>query len=247
MRYGILGDIHGNLEAFEAVLEVARQEGVEQYVCIGDVVGYNANPSECLRLLRDLNPVAIVKGNHDDYVSNGKDTVGFNPLAAQAVEWTRQQLSQEELDWLAALEFTQLVSVPGYGRFQVVHATLDNPRGWGYIFDRYSAETCMTYQRFPLCFVGHTHVPAMFDKSGPEVRGGFYEEVRLEPNHKYLFNVGGVGQPRDGDPRASFAIFDSDERQVTLHRVEYDIAEAQRRILAAGLPQRLADRLAQGR
>ena len=87
----------------------------------------------------------------------------------------------------------------------------------------------------------------MFDKSGPEVRGGFYEEVRLEPNHKYLFNVGGVGQPRDGDPRASFAIFDSDERQVTLHRVEYDIAEAQRRILAAGLPQRLADRLAQGR
>lgn len=247
MKYGILGDIHSNLEAFEQVLEVARAEGVEKYVCMGDVVGYNASPHECLSLLRELDPIAIVKGNHDDYVSNGKDTYGFNPMAAVAVEWTRAQLNEEELQWLANLEFVKMVNCPGFGRFQIVHATLDKPDGWGYIFDRYSADTCITYQKFSLCFVGHTHTPMAFDKCGPDFDGGAYDVVKLEPNHKYLVNVGSVGQPRDGDPRASFAIFDSEERTIRLHRVEYDIESAQQRILDAGLPERLAQRLELGR
>lgn len=247
MKYGIIGDIHSNLEAFQKILEVAKAEGVEKFICIGDVVGYNANPHECMELLRSLDVLAVVKGNHDDYVSNGQETVGFNPLAAKAVEWTRNQLSDEERQWLAALEFTKIVQIPGYGRLQVVHATLDNPWGWGYIFDRYSAETCMAYMKFQLCFVGHTHVPVMFDKYESSITGSFYDVVHLEVNHRYLINVGSVGQPRDGDPTAAFAIFSPDEMTVSLHRVEYDMQTTQQKILDAGLPERLATRLSLGR
>ena len=247
MKYAILGDIHGNLEALNVVLEYAKSEGVEKYICIGDVVGYNANPHECLEIIRKLDPIAIVKGNHDDYVSNGKETIGFNPMAAKAVEWTRRQLSAEELNYLAALDYKKNIVIPGYGRVEIVHATLDNPQGWGYIFDRFSAETCMAYQIFPICFVGHTHVPLMFDKFESNTTGGFYDEIRLEPNHKYLINVGSVGQPRDGNPQAAIAIFDSSEQTVRLKRLDYDMETTQQKILDADLPERLATRLALGR
>lgn len=249
MKYGIIGDIHANLEAFNAVLEVAKNEGVEKYLCIGDVVGYNANPHECMELLKSLEPLAVVKGNHDDYASNGKETLGFNPLAARAVEWTRSQLSDDEKAWLAALPPMSIVQCDnGFGRIQIVHATLDNPNGWGYIFDKYSADTSMRYQRFNVCFVGHTHVPVMFDKFENEItQHNGYEKIKLEYNHRYLINVGSVGQPRDGDNRAAFAILDTDEQEVTLHRVEYDYEETQRKVLEADLPERLALRLEMGR
>ncbi|MBR5077650.1 MAG: metallophosphoesterase family protein [Victivallales bacterium] len=249
MKYAILGDIHGNLEAMEAVLAACRELGVDKYACIGDVVGYNANPKECLDLLRGLgdNLVGVVKGNHDEYVSNGKETLGFNPLAATAVEWTRRKLGPSDLQWLHELPYMLHCAVPGFGRFQLVHGTLDNPSGWGYIFDRFSAETSFQYQTFSLCFIGHTHVPLAFEKNDMTITGGFYESVQFGQNRKYLINVGSVGQPRDGDWRAAFAVFSPKEALVQLYRVEYDIATTQQKIIDAGLPQRLADRLAVGR
>ena len=191
--------------------------------------------------------VGVVKGNHDEYVSNGKETLGFNPLAAAAVEWTRKQLGPADMEWLRTLPYTLHCALPRFGRFQLVHGTLDIPSGWGYIFDRFSAETCFQYQIFAICFMGHTHVPLAFEKNDLTITGGFYESVQIAQNRKYLINVGSVGQPRDGDPRAAFAVFSPEDSIVQLYRVEYDVATTQQKIIDAGLPQRLADRLAVGR
>lgn len=247
MKIAVLGDIHSNLEALNAVLDEAKRQGCEKYVCIGDIVGYNANPRECLEIVRSLDLLAVVMGNHDSYTSNTRELIGFNLQAAQAVEWTRQQLTDEELSWLSNLPMKRdifLTSPPA--RFSVVHSTMDNPNMWGYIFDRFTAAASMQYQWTPLCFFGHTHTPLAFDKTDTVI-GGLYESLRLLPNHKYLINVGSVGQPRDRDPRAAFVTYDVEMGLVTLHRVEYDIATSQQKIIDAGLPSRLAERLAVGR
>jgi diadenosine tetraphosphatase ApaH/serine/threonine PP2A family protein phosphatase len=184
----------------------------------------------------------VTKGNHDEQASVNSDLVGFNPQAAMAIEWTRQQLRPGQQEWLASLPLRQTVGA----KITVVHATLDMPHMWGYIFDKLTAAACMNYQFTQLCFFGHTHVPLGFDKFG-DIEGGKYEKVDLQPGHKYLINVGSVGQPRDGDPRAAFVICSPEERVATLHRVEYDVKSCQQRILRAGLPERLAQRLAFGR
>lgn len=242
MKYGILGDIHSNLEALTAILEKAEQENVDRFICIGDIVGYNANPRECLQIVRDLNPDVVTKGNHDEQASSEMELVGFNPQAAKAIEWTRNHLRDDDRIWLAGLPYRQTIG----SRMTVVHATLDMPHMWGYVFDKFSAEVSLGYQFTQLCFFGHTHVPLAFEKFGT-VTGGKYDEVWLQPNHKYLINVGSVGQPRDGDPRAAFATYSPEERIVKLHRVEYDVEKAQQKILDAGLPERLAQRLSYGR
>jgi predicted phosphodiesterase len=242
MKYAVLGDIHANLEALTAVLEKARELGVDGYLCIGDIVGYNANPRECLEIMRLLNCEVVTKGNHDEQASSEMELVGFNPQAARAIEWTRRQLSEEQRVWMAGLPYRQTIGA----RMTLVHATLDMPHMWGYVFDKYSAEVCLGYQFTQICFFGHTHVPLAFEKYGTVV-GGPYEEVRVQANHKYLINVGSVGQPRDGDPRAAFVTYVPDEHLVQLHRVEYDIHAAQGKIIAAGLPDRLAQRLGVGR
>jgi len=247
MKIAIFGDIHGNLEALKAVLQETWRLGVTHYACIGDVVGYNANPKECLDIVRNMEMLGIVKGNHDAYTSSDEDLSSFNAQAAQAVEWTKRQLSEADMDWLRKLPLKQHCYIQKYHvRFSLVHATLDNPDKWGYIFDRFMAETSMQYQWTPLCFFGHTHTPLAFDKSDLTI-GGTYDEIKLMPNHKYLVNVGSVGQPRDRDPRAGFVTYDPEERIVQLHRVAYDIEACQKKIVAAGLPIRLSERLAVGR
>lgn len=247
MKIAILGDIHGNLEALNAVLEETKRLGVTHYACIGDVVGYNANPKECLDIIRNMDMLGIVKGNHDAYTSSNEDLSSFNAQAAQAVEWTKRQLSADDMEWLRNLPMKQHCYVQKYHtRFSLVHATLDNPDKWGYIFDRFTAESSMQYQWTPLCFFGHTHTPLAFDKSDLTI-GGTYEEIKIMPNHKYLINVGSVGQPRDRDPRAGFVTLDLVNRVVKLHRVQYDIEACQKKIISAGLPIRLSERLAVGR
>ena len=242
MKYAILGDIHANLEALTAVLDKAQEVGVDSYLCIGDIVGYNANPRECLEVMRHLNPEVVTKGNHDEQASSDMELVGFNPQAAKAIEWTRSQITEEQRAWMAGLPYRQTIGA----RITLVHATLDMPHMWGYVFDKYSAEVSLGYQFTQICFFGHTHVPLAFEKYGT-VTGGPYHEVRLQANHKYLINVGSVGQPRDGDSRAALVTFAPDDRLVQLHRVEYDVEKAQRKILSAGLPDRLAQRLGVGR
>lgn len=242
MRYAVLADIHSNLQALNAVLERARDAEVDRYVCLGDIVGYNANPRECLDIVRELEPEAVIRGNHDEYVASEMELTGFNPQAAHVVKWTRNHISDEQKEWLLSLPYQHSLNT----KVTLVHATLDMPAKWGYIFDKWHAAASFNYQRTQLCFFGHTHLPVVFDKFG-QINTLNYQEIQLEPAHKYLVNVGSVGQPRDGDPRASFAVYDEDERKIFLHRVEYDLETCQQEIYDADLPQRCALRLVRGR
>lgn len=240
MKYAIIADIHANLEALTAVLQDARAQNPSHYVCLGDVVGYNANPKECLKIIREMN-VPCVKGNHDEYCSIDDQLEGFNPNAAEAVHWTRRQLSPEDREWLRDLKYTKMVA-----NFTIVHATLDVPQRWGYVFDKLQAAASFPYQTTPVCFFGHTHVPVAFMRD-TVVRGGTFSKFKVDPAKKYFVNVGAVGQPRDNNPKAAYVIYDVDAATIELRRVDYDIAAAQAKIREAGLPERLAERLEFGK
>jgi len=240
MKYAIIADIHANWEAFQVVLDDAQKQKVTHYACLGDVVGYNANPKECLEVVRKMN-IPCVKGNHDEYCSTEDALEGFNPAAAEAVHWTREQLNDEERQWLSELKYSRMVA-----NFTIVHATLDAPERWGYVFDKLAAAASFPYQNTQVCFFGHTHVPVAFMRD-TVVRGGTYSKFKIDTAKKYFINVGAIGQPRDNNPKTAYVIYDMDEGTIELRRLEYDIPTAQKKILAAGLPERLAERLAVGR
>lgn len=240
MRFAIFGDIHANLHALDAVMEDSRTQACTHYVCLGDIVGYNAYPKECLDLVRGLE-CPVVKGNHDEQASVLGQQEGFNPLAEEAMSWTRNQLSREDREWLAALRLQRQIR-----DFTVVHATLDTPHRWGYIFNQLDAAASFAYQNTQLCFIGHTHTPRAYVREG-SVRIVPFDKIVLQSGKKYLLNVGSVGQPRDGDWRASYAVFDVPSGEVELRRIGYDMEAAQKAILDAGLPRRLAERLESGR
>lgn len=239
MKFAIFGDIHANLEALQTVLADAQAQGCTHYVCIGDIVGYNANPRECLHIVRDLG-CPVVRGNHDEEAAGETQLEGLNHLARHALEWTRHQLSPEERDWLLANKLVRQVR-----DFTVVHATLDTPGNWGYVTNKFDAMASFSYQFTQLCFYGHTHVPRIYVKSD-SVELHQDTEVQLQMGKKYFINVGSVGQPRDGDWRAAYTIYDVEHQHVALHRLEYNLATTQQKIIDAGLPERLADRLAVG-
>lgn len=240
MRFAIFGDIHANLEAFEIVLADARVQRCTAYICLGDVVGYNANPRECLELVQSLK-CPVVKGNHDDYASSDSSLESFNPLAEAAIQWTRDQLNPSEKSWLGALPLISEI----YG-FMIVHATLEDPGGWSYVLNQLDAAASFSKQTTELCFFGHTHAPRAYIKDSSVV-GLPFEQLVLEPGKKYFVNVGSVGQPRDGDWRAAYVVFDAEKRTVRLRRLTYDLPKTQEKILSSGLPPRLADRLAFGK
>ncbi len=240
MKYAILGDIHANVEALTAVLADAKEQGATHYACVGDIVGYNANPVECLDMVRSLNCVAV-RGNHDHYCSHDENLDGFHPLAADAVDWTRKMLRDEQRAFLKNLKLVARIE-----SFTLVHSTLDAPEMWGYVFDKLEAEANFNYQSTAICFFGHTHVPLAFEKSDG-IRGGLYSKIKIAMGRKYFINVGSVGQPRDGDPRSAYALYDMINNQVELRRINYDFRQTQEKILKAGLPGRAAARLAVGR
>ena len=240
MKYAILGDIHANLEALNAVLADAKKRGVTHFVCLGDIVGYNASPVECLDRVRELN-CPIVRGNHDHYCAIDDNLNGFHPIAADVVDWTRKQLSNEQREFLRNLKYVSRVET-----FTIVHSTLDTPEMWGYVFDKLEADASFAYQTTSLCFYGHTHVPLAFEKTD-RVRVGLYSKIRIMLGRRYFINAGSVGQPRDGDPRAAYVTFDMLKNEVELHRVAYDFRITQKKIADAGLPERVASRLAVGR
>lgn len=269
-KYAILSDIHSNLEALRVVLGACRELEVDHYLCLGDIVGYGAEPLECLDLTRALPLLAMVKGNHDEYACRYDDELsGFNPHAKAAIAWTRDRLSEEDRQWFRELPYR--ATVPGTG-ITMVHATLDSPDSWGYVFDEHHAVDNFSYQFTQLCFCGHSHVPVAFAKkplsamnensietmnewapryNSFDIENGCFLEaemfpVEVKPGYKYLFNIGSIGQPRNHDPRASFAIYDNAARTVTRYCVPYDYTVTQRKILEAGLPERLAVRLATG-
>ena len=240
MRIAIFGDIHANLEALEVVLADAREQGCTSYICLGDVVGYNANPRECLQIVQSLK-CPIVKGNHDDYASSDSSLESFNPLAEVAIQWTRDQLTPVEKAWLGALPLISKIR-----GFTVVHASLEDPGGWGYVLNQLDAAASFSKQTTKLCFFGHTHNPRAYIKDSSVV-GLPFEQLIVEPDKRYFVNVGSVGQPRDGDWRAAYVVFDEEKRMIRLRRLRYDLPKTQGKILAAGLPPRLADRLAYGK
>lgn len=240
MRFAIFSDVHANLEALEAVLEDARARSATSYVCLGDVVGYNANPHECVTRIQQME-CPIVKGNHDEQASLEESSRDFNELAEHAIEWTRANLTTEDKDWLRDLRLERQVR-----DFSIVHATLDTPAQWGYVFNNLDAAASFTYQHTTVCFFGHTHVPMAFVRD-EGVRRLQFEQLRIETGRKYFINAGSTGQPRDGDWRAAYCIYDSEKNVVELHRVKYDLNTAQNKIIKAGLPRLLAERLALGR
>lgn len=239
MRFAIFGDIHSNLEALQAVLADARENGCEHFVCIGDIVGYNANPHECVELIRQLN-CPVVKGNHDEQAYLEDNTESFNPLAEEAIRWTRAQLTAEDKEWLKSLRLVRQVR-----DFTIVHATLDTPGQWNYVFNQLDAAASFNYQFTNVCFYGHTHVPKAYVRDS-SVRSVPLDLLPIEPGKKYFINVGSVGQPRDGNWHAAYCIYHTDRNVVELRRIPYDINTAQDKVVEAGLPQRLADRLALG-
>ncbi|MBI3076436.1 MAG: metallophosphoesterase family protein [Deltaproteobacteria bacterium] len=244
MRYAILSDIHGNLEALTAVLERLRALAVDRYVSLGDVVGYNTNPNECLALLKALGATSI-QGNHDAAGCGLEAPVNFNPAARQAILWTQAHLAEEHARYLQGLAPQADVD----GAFLAVHGSIRDRDE--YIFtERALADNLALLEAGPgparVCFFGHTHVQVAYWGQGRERGEAAEDPLVLKADAVWMVNPGSVGQPRDGDPRAAFAVFDSDARTVSFFRVPYDIERCARKILAADLPRQLAERLHHG-
>lgn len=242
-KFAILADIHANIDALQAVVEDARSQSVTNFICVGDIVGYNAKPIECVHLIRELD-CFTVRGNHDHYCAFDESLDDFHPMAASVVAWTRRELAKDPVagDWLRALPLHAF-----HQGMTLVHSTLDMPERWGYVFDAIEAEAHFCYQNTQVCFHGHTHVPVIFEKHGPSVERYDPQTINIGLGRKYFINTGSIGQPRDNDSRASYCTYDTALREIQFHRVEYDIEATQAKIRGAGLPERLAQRIAVGR
>ena len=244
MLIAVFSDVHGNLEALDAALRDARSHGAERFVCLGDVVGYGADPDACCERVRSLGGI-VVRGNHDHACSHRVSLDWFNPLAAAAVRWTRQNLSEENRDWLRELPYEAELE----GKAHLVHGALHDPRHWPYLFEAGAASAHFPRQTLPLCFVGHTHVPIVLAQFGKNILEARLAAFRLDgaEGAKVVVNAGSVGQPRDGNPKACYVLYDPDEGLVSPRRVAYDPTPTASKILAAGLPKPLAMRLFLGR
>ena len=243
MRYAVISDIHGNLEAFQSVLTALGGERIDGYLFAGDVVGYGADPKECIKLLKGLNPAVAITGNHEWGVLNKLEASYFNELAQDAILWTGKILDGEEIEYLKSFPL-----VYEDEKITLVHGALNMPEEFYYIFDTEDAYVTLSRMKNGLCFIGHSHVPGIFASvDHSKVESVEAMNIRIDYDRRYLINVGSVGQPRDGDPKASFAIYDDEELTVEIKRVEYDVKKAQDKILRAGLPPKLAYRLSEGR
>jgi predicted phosphodiesterase len=245
MRYAIISDVHANLEALDVVLADVSKRRPDAVLCLGDFVGYGPDPVACVERLQGVLRAAVV-GNHDLAALETQDTVAakFNPLAYEAVVWTRQQLTGAVRDYLQGLP--QRLTPDG---FLCVHGSVRDPVE-EYIVDTDTARASFDAAAFPWCLVGHTHMPLVFVQAGTAVTGEPLlpdRPLALLPDRRYIINAGSVGQPRDGDPRAAYLWLDTDALRVTLSRLEYPIAKTQEKMVTAGLPSMLAERLAHGR
>lgn len=242
MRYAILADIHGNLVAFQAVLDDAEARGgFDEIWCLGDVVGYGPEPHQCIELLRSFKHLCIA-GNHDWAAIGNMDTSDFNPVAAQACQWTASQLTEEDIAYLKALPLTLVQD-----NFTLAHGSPREPI-WEYLLSPEQARENLDYFTTAYCLVGHSHVPLIFEQIGRSVAYRVLNDgMKIElGENRLIINPGGVGQPRDGDPRAAYAIYDSEGQTVFHYRVEYDIAVTQKKMAERGLPLSLILRLSHG-
>jgi diadenosine tetraphosphatase ApaH/serine/threonine PP2A family protein phosphatase len=247
MRYLVLSDIHANLQAFDAVLAAAQDLAHDRLLVLGDLVGYGGDPNAVVEKVRALTPHALIRGNHDKVGSGVETPEGFNAVARSAIQWTYEALTADNREWLAALPAGP-VSVDDL--IEICHGTPFDEDA--YVFDDLDALRALHAADRPLCLFGHTHVQVGYALDGDQFALTTMEEERplsiaLAGTASHLVNPGSVGQPRDGDPRAGFAIVDTSTRVVALYRTRYPVEEAQARILEQGLPEVLAQRLALGR
>ncbi len=247
MRYLVLTDIHANLEALDACLADGRSRGFDQTLVLGDLVGYGGDPNAVVERIQSLNPAAIVRGNHDKVACGLEQAEGFNSVAKSAAIWTLDVLTPAHREWLAALPEGP-IDVDDV--VEICHGSPFDEDA--YIFDELDAVRALKVSNRPLCLFGHTHYPVTFELSNDSFENvgsaaAPQMQVVMKPGSKYLINPGSVGQPRDGDPRAAYAIVDTKERRVELYRIRYTVEEAQNKVLKAGLPDVLAQRLAVGR
>lgn len=248
MRYLILSDIHANLEALQAVLAFVPRSNYDRVVVLGDVVGYGADPNRVVDVVRSLEPHAIIRGNHDKVASGVESADGFNYAARYAAMWTLDQLTPENREFLTGLPTGPLVVDD---TFEICHGSPDDEDQ--YIFEHVDAVEALRGASRAVCFFGHTHVAIAYWLSltdfdviltSPQDQ---VTPIKIAGERRYLINPGSVGQPRDGDPRAAYALFDSEMMQAMLVRVPYDVGATQAKIAAAGLPEGLARRLALGK
>jgi putative phosphoesterase len=241
MRYGIFSDIHSNLEALEAVIKACQKEKIDKYLCLGDLVGYGANPNECVKIISDL-ASAVVAGNHDWAAIDLFSAELFNEDAKFAVLWTGRQLSLANRDFLHNLKLVFELE-----NFVLVHGSLDVPQNFNYLLNTDSCQPTFDLMRQDICFVGHTHVPIVFvkDKYG---KSSFQDtdRIKIVQGNKYIVNVGAVGQPRDSIPQAAYCIWDTEKQEVAIKRVAYDVFRARQKIIDKGLPEFLGNRLLTG-
>lgn len=241
MRFAIISDLHANLEALTAVVSKIDTLGVDQTVCLGDVVGYNARPNECVEIVRDRGILTIC-GNHDAVACGKEEPWGFNPVALAAAMWTRDELTEDNLHWLR-----DLPDIGIFESFIAVHGAPGNRNtylfGWEDVLPHVQF---LRDQGRSLCFFGHTHCPGIFSTDGVYTVDDD-NRFSLGTNKEFLINPGSVGQPRDGDPRAAFGILDTETKVYEQFRVPYLIKQSAEEILVAGLPQFLSERLYLGR
>jgi diadenosine tetraphosphatase ApaH/serine/threonine PP2A family protein phosphatase len=243
LRYVVFSDVHGNLDALDAVLDHASEWDPGYYLCLGDVVGYGANPNECVERLTSLPNCACLKGNHDAAVVDEHERTFFHEVALEGIRFTERELTEDNRAFLRNLPYTF-----EDGKLMAVHASPYRPEAWEYVLDQTGASRAfLSMGDRRVAFIGHSHAPVVFSDDGVAERFIPGDSLELDVDlRRYVINVGSVGQPRDGNPDASYVTYDDEARSVKIHRVQYDREKAAEKILKAGLPPVLAERLLVG-
>ena len=239
----LVSDIHGNIDALEAVFHDIDSREVDEIICLGDIVGYGAAPAECVALIRERCSATVI-GNHDELVVRANDEVIIPERVAAGLRLARSQLSDDQLAWLR-----DLLRLQQLHEFTIVHASLDCPEQYPYISSDAEARVHFRRQETALCFIGHTHVPIIAEEAPEGIKWVIPgdKSILLNQDHRSAINVGSIGQPRDEDPRASYGLFDNDHNTFQICRIPYDIKKAQERMRTAGLPESNARRLELGK
>lgn len=242
MRIAIISDIHANLEALEASLEKLSEENIDLFVSLGDIVGYGVDPNKCAEIVREKFQVSLL-GNHDFAALGRLDISYFNPYAKNSVKWTEEKLTEVNKEYLENLKMFHKEDNLYY-----VHSTPCKPEDWNYIFTIHDARVNFECFEEKVCFIGHSHQPVFIMKNQKnEIFVKNESELQIEDEFRYIINVGSIGQPRDGNPKSSFAVYDTDERLIILHRITYDIEKTQKKMVEAKIHPFLVDRIANGR
>ena len=242
MQIALISDIHGNLEALQAVLNDIEGLQVDEIHCLGDVIGYGCDPVACLELVEKTCTTKLI-GNHEYVILGLLPQEQLNSIARSSLSWTLEQLTEREKNMLSDFEMSRTI-----GDVELVHASPFEPDQWQYIISHDSAETALGHTASRICFFGHTHLPMIFStRQDGSVRQQSGHDFLPDPDSRYLVNVGSVGQPRDNDPRACYTIYDTENREITYHRVDYDIEQAQTKMSQARASSMLIERLAVGR